>query len=303
MAFTGNSRTLGSITQESKNSTNATTSAFEFSQEDWRKTLTELDEFYQEVMIKNLPTKLCYKLDLRNNVPIEPLLLKSKEKKNVLQKLGEKVRGCVYTHHSIIFLIYIPTMLESTAGVMTLKLFNLNTQETVDIDTEAPANEACVFVTRWPRSVHADDGDGICLIPSVVCQNYKQGAIAGTVFPVWDDSIGRKKLYEKEYPTLRFPIEKTTAMAGIRDINVLRSYTKQRMLGGNGVVDIDPQMVNVRGEAGKKAKTVIFKRSEDTPSSSKDPTPISITNIPVTDKIVEADAAKKEGITSDSHFA
>lgn len=261
-AFLGTSRTLTEQAGSSKDSKLNFTSAFEFSKEDYSRTMSDLDEFYHETLMKNESTKNCFKIDIRNNVTTEAFGLRSKESKSAFKKISEKLRGYVYNHHTIIYLIYVPTMLESTQGLMTLKLYNQNTQEIIDIDTDAPANEACVYITRWPRSVHVDDGEGICILPSIVCPSFKQGAIAGTLYPVWDDTVERKKLYEKEYPSLRFPISKTDAMSGVKNIGIIKQLTKQRLLGGNGVVDVSPQTIDIKGEPGKKAKTVNFKRLE-----------------------------------------
>nr|QJC63685.1 movement protein [Potato yellowing virus] len=276
MAFAGSSRTINETASGSQPARGSGfSSAFEFSEEEWRTTMTSIDEFYNDVMMKNVPTKKCFKMDLKNNVPIESLALQSKENRGIVQKLSEKVRGCVYVHHTIVFLVYIPSILESSAGLMTLKLFNGNTGETLDVDTDAPANEAAIFVTRWPRSLHVTEKQGLTLMASVNVMNCNQGAIVGTLFPMWDDTFSRKKLYEKEYPSLRFPIEKTEALSAIKDVNVLRGFTKQRMIGGGTSLDIAPEIVSIRAEPGKRAKTAIFKRVntnfkiEEEPSAPK----------------------------------
>lgn len=255
MSFPGVSRTITGVTSDAGQSS----SAFEVSAEDWNKVLSEVDEFYTQTMMKNLPTKKCYSLHLKNGVPVQPMKLQSKESRSVLAGLSAKARGHVYVHHSIIYLLYIPTILETTDGVLTLKLFNVNTGESIDIDTDSPLNEAAIFVARWPRAVHADGGDGICLLASAVSNGAKHGSIVGTVYPFWDDSLHKKKPYEKMYPTLRFPIEKSDAIAAIDDVKILQSFAKSRLVGGGNKVDINPSFIEIKSEQGKKAKTVDFK--------------------------------------------
>nr|QJC63717.1 movement protein [Potato yellowing virus] len=258
MAFAGSSRTINDTLTRSRSV--GVSSAFDFSESEWNKTMTDLDSFYEDVLIKNAPTRKCFKIDLKNNVPIEPLRLQSKENRGVVRALTDKVKGCVYVNHSIIYLVYIPSILESSTGVLTLKLFNTNTGEIIDVDTDAPANEAAIFVTRWPRSLHITEGNGLTLLSSVNVVGCKQGAIVGTLYPMWDDSFSRKKSYEKEYPSLRFPIEMTDARSAVTDVKLLKGFTMQRMIGGGTASDIAPEIVKVRSEPGKKAKTAVFKR-------------------------------------------
>lgn len=256
MSFQGVSRTV----TETASNTNSS-SAFEVSSEDWNKVLGEVDEFYTQTMMKNLPTKKCFSIHLKNGVPVEPMKLKTKESKSALSRLSAKARGHVYVHHSIIYLLYIPTILETTDGVLTLKLFNINTGESIDIDTDSPLNEAAIFVARWPRAVHVGDGDGVCLLASAMSLGAKHASTVGTIYPFWDDSLHKKKPYEKMYPTLRFPIEKSTAIAAIEDVKILQSFAKSRLVGSSseGKVDINPRLIEIKSEAGGKAKTVGFK--------------------------------------------
>nr|ALO81584.1 movement protein [Fragaria chiloensis latent virus] len=258
MAFAGSSRTINETLSRSRSV--GVSSAFEFSQSEWASTMSDLDKFYEDVLIQNAPIRMCFKLDLLNNVPIEPLRLQSKENRGIVRKAADKVRGCVYVNHSIIYLVYIPSILESSTGVLTLKLFNTNTGEIIDIDTDAPAQEAAIFVTRWPRSLHVTEGKGLMLLPSVNVTGCKQGAIVGTLYPMWDDSFSRKKAYEREYPSLRFPIELTDARSAVTDVKLLKGFTMQRVIGGGTSTDIKPEVVHVRSEPGKKAKTAVFKR-------------------------------------------
>nr|ACZ54926.1 movement protein [Viola white distortion associated virus] len=257
MSFPGVSRTITGVVSDAGPSS----SAFEVSAEDWNKVLCEVDEFYTQSMLKNIPTKKCFSLHIKNGVPVQPMKLQSKESRSALTKLLVKAKGHVYVHHSIIYLLYVPTILETTDGVLTVKLFNVNTGETIDVDTDSPLNEAAIFVARWPRAVHADDGDGIHLLVSAISSGAKHASIVGTVYPFWDDSLHKKKPYEKMYPTLRFPIEKSDAVAAIEDVKILQSFAKSRLTGGSGSnkVDINPQLIEIKSEQGKKAKTVDFK--------------------------------------------
>nr|UCR98696.1 movement protein [Prune dwarf virus] len=264
MAFSGVSRTITGQTSEANAS-----SAFEVSAEDWNKILSEVDDFYSQTMMKNLPTKKCFSLQLKNGVPIQPMKLQSKESRSALARLSAKAKGHVYVHHSIIYLLYIPTILETTSGVLTLKLFNVNTGESIDIDTDSPLNEAAIFVARWPRAVHADDGDGICLLASAVSVDAKHASIVGTVYPFWDDSLHKKKSYEKMYPTLRFPIEKSEALAAVDDVKILQTFAKSRLvIGSSGKVDINPRLIEIKSDESKKALTVDFK-NVDVPIKGK----------------------------------
>lgn len=261
MAFSGPSRTLVG-TESAKN---AVTSAFEVSTEEWSRTMTDVDDFYSNVMMKNIPTMKCYKLDVGNSVPVTPMELVTKESKKLISKLTDKVRGCVYIQHSIIYLLYIPTILEVTTGYLTIKLFNPNTGESVDVDTDSPANEAAVLVARWPRSLHAGS-KSLCLLVSASVPGVSQGAIVGTLFPYWEDALKRTKLYEKEYPSLRFPIAKTDALSAVKDIKFLQGLTTSRLTRGGTAVDISPTTIDIKALQGSKARTVEIKMLDESPS-------------------------------------
>jgi len=260
--FQGVSRTLTDTLSGSGGSSSkpAGTSAFEFSSEEWIKTRKDVDEFYNDIMMQNLPTKNCFSIEMKNNVPIQPILLQSKEKRALWKKVSDKARGHIYCNHTIIYLTYIPNILESSQGLMSLKLFNSNTGETIDIDTDAPANEAAIYVTRWPRSLMNDQKEGLSFLPSINCPEVRQEAIVGKMFPIWDDSLDKKMLYEKEYPTLRFPILKTEAVSVSTKPELLKALVRQRMIAGVGDVGLTPQTIDIKRAPGKKAKTIDFKR-------------------------------------------
>lgn len=304
MAFSGVSRTLtDTVGGGGSSSGSGHTSAFEFSTEEWTKTRKEVDEFYNDIMMKNLPTKNCYSIEMKNNVPIQPILLQSKEKRALWKKVGDKVQGHVYCNHTIIYLTYIPSILESSQGLMSLKLFNSNTGESLDIDTDAPANEAAIYVTRWPRSLLRDQKEGLSFLPSVNCPEIRQEAIVGKMFPIWDDSLEKKMLYEKEYPTLRFPIAKTEAVSVSTNSVLLKALVRQRMISGSGDVDLNPELIDIKRAKGKKAKTVDFKRI-DAPSSPKieDVTDQEDASVGITTvgEATPSDELMKEGVTSTS---
>jgi len=256
MAFSGGSRTLTSVLPGA----GSNTSEFSVSTEDWNKVLSEVDEFYTQTMMKNLPTRRCYAIDIKNNEPVKPMKLQTKETVNLFSKLSAKAKGLVYIQHSIIYLLYIPTILETTSGLVSIKLFNTNTGESIDVDTDSPANEAAIFVCRWPRSIHADDGDGIHLLVNATSMDCKNLAKVGTFYPLWDDSVHKKKLYEKMYPTLRFPIEKSEAIAAVDDIKILQSMAKSRIVSATrSLADINPVAIEMKPIDGGKARTVDFK--------------------------------------------
>lgn len=257
MAFEGASRTL----TETSSLQERTSSAFEVSAEDWSKVLSEIDEFHTQTMLKNLPTKRCFAIQVQNNAAVVPMKLKSKESATLLRSLTAKARGHVYIQHSIVYLLYIPTILETTDGLLTLKLFNTNTGESIDIDTDAPLNEAAIYVSRWPRAIHSDDGDGIHLLISATSMGCKNNAKVGTVYPLWDDSLHKKKIYEKQFPSLRFPIEKTEALAAVDDEKLLQNLAKSRiMLTNRANKDIAPVNLILKSPGGGKAKTVDFRK-------------------------------------------
>lgn len=252
MSFPGNSRTLTDTVPSSN------FESFQVSDEEFSTMMKSIDDFTHDVMMKNLPTKVCRMLELRNSSVVKPLSLDSKESKYKISKLTEKARGFVYQNHAIIYLLYIPTVLESTHGLMSIKLFNSNTQEHVDIDTDAIVSEACVYVTRWPRSIPASEKGGLHLLVSAVSPTVKQNAVVGQIFPMWDDSVSRKMRYEKEYPTLKFPVEKSTASMAVKDMEMLKALTNSRMLAGVGAIDIAPAVISNHTEA-KKPVTVSLK--------------------------------------------
>ena len=295
MAFSGVSRTITDTVSSEK----VSTSAFDVSAEDWNRVISEVDEFYTNVMLENLPTRRCFAIDVLNGVPVQPMRLKSKETKSKLLKLSARARGLIYIQHSIIYLLYIPTILETTDGFLTIKLLNTNTGESIDVDTDSPLNEAAIFVARWPRSIHSDDGDGIHLLINGVSTNAKHGAKVGTFYPFWDDSLHRKKLYEKQYPTLRFPITKTDAASAADDVKILQSLAKTRVSSICAKKkDIDPTIIDIKAEAGKTSKTVDFKNLKFESLKDKVPSTSASSSSAITSTREADTVSRKEGVAT-----
>ncbi len=216
-----------------------------------------LREWEMTLCMNNIQEKCCTTINLYNGVPIVPMALVTKESKSLLSKLMEVHRGKVYSLHRMIILLYVPSILKGTPGQLSIKLLNTATSEAIDVVTDHPANSSAVFVARWPRAV-LTTGAGISLVFSATGVPTKTGSLIGSVHPYWEDKMSTKMVYEKQLPTLVYPLEEQDPSHYIKDVKMLRSVIASRVhMGGQGA-DTAPQAVaitrpNVKMLGGSKA--------------------------------------------------
>nr|ASR74552.1 movement protein [Alfalfa mosaic virus] len=203
--------------------------------------------------------KLCTQLVLSNGAAPVVLSLVSKEKKSILNRMLPKIGQRMYVHHSAIYLLYMPNILKSSSGRITLKLFNEATGELVDVDTDHDATQACIFAGRYPRSILAKDaakGLDLKLVAHAVASTNVNSAV-GVLYPIWEDELSTKQILEKGTDFLKFPIAETERFRDLLNTRKLTDFVLDRTrLGVGSKMDPSPVLFEPKAKIAGKAKTV-----------------------------------------------
>lgn len=214
------------------------------SQEDSSKTDEALREWEMALALKGTSEKCCYSVNIYNGVPVVPMSLASKESRSLVSKLVDGARDRVYSLHRMILILYAPSVLAQTSGTMTLKLLNQDTGETILVTNEHPVAQAATFVCRWPRAVLAKS-KGLALLVATEDVDTIRGSLVGVLSPFWEDKVSTKMVYEKELPSLMYPLEEQEPAFYVKDLKRLRCVVASRVLLGGSGQDIAPQQLSL----------------------------------------------------------
>ena len=214
------------------------------SQEDSIKTDESLREWEMALALKGTSEKCCYSVNIYNGVPVVPLSLASRESRSLVSKLIDGARDRVYSLHRMILILYAPSVLAQTSGTMTLKLLNQDTGETILVVSEHSVAQAATFVCRWPRAVLASS-KGLALLVATEDVDTIRGSLVGVLSPFWEDKVSTKMVYEKELPSLMYPLEEQEPAFYVKDLKRLRSVVASRVLLGGRGQDIAPQQLSL----------------------------------------------------------
>lgn len=203
----------------------------------------KLVEWEADVVGGVVVEKACACINLYNNHPVKPLPLITKESRSLMTKLSKIVRDRVYSLHRLIMIVYSPAVLMDTQGVLSAKIFNQSTGESISLVENHLVSKAAVFVSRWPRAVLADS-PGLALLVSVSGVPIKTGGLVGVMHPAWEDSLSSKMVYERTLPSLSFPIDEQAPAMYIKDLSMLKRLVYSHVHVGKIGVDIHPVAVN-----------------------------------------------------------
>lgn len=221
-----------------------TINSYLVSQEESLKSDESLREWEMALALKGTSEKCCYSVNIYNGVPVVPMSLASKESRSLVSKLVDGARDRVYSLHRMILILYAPSVLAQTSGTMTLKLLNQDTGETILVVNEHPVAQAATFVCRWPRAVLAKS-KGLALLAATEDVDTIRGSLVGVLSPFWEDKVSTKMVYEKELPSLMYPLEEQEPAFYVKDLKRLRSVVASRVLLGGQGQDIAPQQLSL----------------------------------------------------------
>lgn len=206
--------------------------------------LQKLAEWEGDLVAACVEEKSCACIKLFNGQSVTALPLVTSESRGLLAKLRVATRDRVFALHRMIMIVWAPAVLRTTAGSLTAKIYNQSTGESVELCTNHPVAQAAVFVGRWPRAVLADQKNGLALLVSVSGVPIKKDGLIGVMHPVWEDKLSSKMVYEKQLPSLSFPIDEQEPALYIKDVNMLRSLVHSRLHVGAVGRDVNIQHVN-----------------------------------------------------------
>nr|WRQ64702.1 movement protein [Martellivirales sp.] len=188
--------------------------------------------------------KCCHSVNILNGVPVVPMQLASKESKSLVARLMDGARDRVYSLHRMILILYAPSVLARTGGTLTLKLINRDTGETILVASEHPVSQAATFVCRWPRAILANSA-GLALLVATEAVDTKRGSLVGVLTPFWEDKVSTKMVYEKELPSLMYPLEEQEPAFYVKDLKRLRAVVASKVLLGGKGSDVEPQLISM----------------------------------------------------------
>jgi len=201
--------------------------------------------------------KTCHTINVYSGLPVVPLTLLSKESRGFVNKLMDPLRERVYALHRFIMILYTPSVLKTAVGSLSMKMLNQDTGETIDVAVEHPVSQAATFVCRWPRAILAKSA-GLALLAAVDGVDVKRGALVGVLSPFWEDKVSTKMVYEKELPTLMYPLEEQEPAYYVKDLRKLRSVVASKVLLGGKGTDMEEQTISFVG----KPKQVVLPSME-----------------------------------------
>lgn len=205
-----------------------------------------LREWEMALASSSIREKCCLSLNVYNGVPVQPLLLQTKESKSLLGRLSDKAQKRVYSLHRMIMVIWAPAVLKETSGTLSMVLMNLSSGEKIEICRDHQVSQASTFVTRWPRALESG-GKGLALLPCVEGVPVLRGALVGVLHPYWEDKLSTKMVYEKQLPTLAYPLEEQEPAIYVKDSRQLRSAMLLKFHAGTSGNDVTPHTIGQLG--------------------------------------------------------
>lgn len=206
--------------------------------------LQKLAEWEGDLVAACVEEKSCACIKIFNGQSVKALPLISTESRGLIAKLRVATRDRVFALHRMIMIVWAPAVLRTTAGSLTAKIYNQSTGESIELCTNHPVAQAAVFVGRWPRAVLADQKDGLALLLSVSGVPIKKDGLIGVMHPVWEDKLSSKMVYEKQLPSLSFPIDEQEPALYVKDSSALKSLVYSRIHVGAVGRDVGVHRVN-----------------------------------------------------------
>lgn len=203
-----------------------------------------LREWEMALALKGSSEKCCYSINILNGVPVVPMSLSSKESRGLVGKLVDSARDRVYSLHRMILILYAPSVLRTCGGTLHIKMLNQDTGETILVTNDHPVSQAATFVCRWPRAVLAKS-KGLALLVATEDVDTRRGSLVGVLSPFWEDKVSTKMVYEKELPSLVYPLEEQEPAFYVKDLKRLRAVVASRVLLGGQGQDIAPQPLSL----------------------------------------------------------
>ncbi|AAS86440.1 3a protein [Humulus japonicus latent virus] len=217
--------------------------------------------------LMELETKCCYARIMKNSSDMQCLDFRSIQTRSFLSKikLSLNKKEDIFVDHAIIYALYVPMVLPTTSALASVKLLNLATAESIDIEDDMNAARASLFITRWPRSIHKDQ-DGVHIVLRCNAPDLKPDTAIGVWYFLWDDSISfSKQRYEKVMPTLKFPIEETDATKIVKNKKMIQSLCNRHIKAGLQGSDVRPESLCVDSTKPYKPLTVMQGAGKDMP--------------------------------------
>nr|QRV13260.1 movement protein [Apple mosaic virus] len=239
----------------------------ECSMEQFQRVSNDLHKLMLSAEMRNLPTKGCHVLQLKNMSKTKSLKLESKEQRGFIAKMADGIKKKVYRDVGRIFIIYVPLIQKTTSGLMTLKMIQSDTGERSDIITDFDASEAKVIMDRWGRSLVAEAR--LELLYSIVCTDIRPEAVVGELMVFWDETMSRRVVYSERGNPIVFPIMETQPSRYLKDKNLLMSMIRGRIEVGAEGCDVAPTQLKVE-PLGDKRQVLTIKPKEEPMKESKD---------------------------------
>lgn len=208
-----------------------------------------LREWEAEIAMNAVKERVCVSINVYNGVPVVPMGLVTKESKSIIANLRSKVSDKIYSLHRLIVVAYVPSVLNGTAGTLSMKLYNRATGESIDMTKGHPVSQAATFVSRWPRAVLAK-ADALTLLISTSDVPTRTGSLIGTMHPFWEDKLSSKMVYEKQLPSLTYLLEEQDPAHYIKNVTMLRTLMASKVLTGGSGSDLGQQTISL-GPTGK----------------------------------------------------
>nr|CDG24260.1 movement protein [Apple mosaic virus] len=231
----------------------------ECSMEQFQQVSNDLHKLMLSAEMRNLPTKGCHILRLKNMSKTKSLKLESKEQRGFIAKMADGIKNKVNRDVGRIFFIYVPMIQKTTSGLMTLKMIQSDTGERSDIITDYDASQANVIMDRWGRSLVAEAH--LELLYSIVCPELRPEAVVGELMVFWDETMSRQLVYSERGNPIVFPIMETQPSRYLKDKKLLMSMIRGRIEVGAEGCDLAPTQLKVE-PLGDKRRVLTIKPKE-----------------------------------------
>nr|CDG24256.1 movement protein [Apple mosaic virus] len=239
----------------------------ECSMEQFQQVSNDLHKLMLSAEMRNLPTKGCHILRLKNMSKTRSLKLESKEQRGFIAKMADGIKNKVNRDVGRIFFIYVPMIQKTTSGLMTLKMIQSDTGERSDIITDYDASQANVIMDRWGRSLVAEAH--LELLYSIVCPELRPEAVVGELMVFWDETMSRQLVYSERGNPIVFPIMETQPSRYLKDKKLLMSMIRGRIEVGAEGCDLAPTQLKVE-PLGDKRRVLTIKPKEAPKKESHD---------------------------------
>ncbi len=235
------------------------------SRDDLNKQEDELRAWEASLLNSDYGEKCCKVIELRKGGKVEPLPLVTKESMLSWGKLSVINKKNVYALHRIIILVYSSAVLEDTMGEITMYLFNTGTGQKICVCENHQVSETAAFVARWPRAVAMGTG-GLALLISKNGVDIDNGGLIGTVSTYWEDKMSTKMPYEKQLPTLVYPLNLQEPAFFMKNPRQLRSLLAKRITLGqqNTQAELEPQRLDLIEKGHAVSRPLVLRPKEAT---------------------------------------